>query len=72
MGAMLVAAIHLRHRTFTAAMLAGAPAGEVESRVRDVTAEAFGRVAAAFPELAAGRVGPISRGRARRPSAGGR
>lgn len=55
MGAMLVAAIHLRHRTFTAAVLAGVPADEVEDRVREITAEALGRVGAAFPELAAGR-----------------
>jgi AcrR family transcriptional regulator len=51
MAAMLVAAIHLRHRTFVAAVLADARLDEVERRVRRAAAEAFGRVAAAFPDL---------------------
>jgi AcrR family transcriptional regulator len=55
MAAMLVAAVHLRHRKFTAAVLADVPPEEVERRVRSLAAEVLGRVAVAFPELDARR-----------------
>ena len=61
MGAMLVAAIHLRHRTFTAAVLAGAPAGEVEDRVRESRrrpSAAWARPSRSSPRHVASRAWP--------------
>jgi len=54
MAAMLAAAVQLRHRTLAGALLEGAPAAEVEARVRAVVGEALGRIAAAFPDLNTG------------------
>lgn len=51
MAAMIVAAMQLRHRVLARAMLERAAADEVERRVRALVAEAFGRVATAFPDL---------------------
>jgi AcrR family transcriptional regulator len=51
MAAMLACAVQLRHRTLAGALLEGAPAEEVERRVRAVVAEALVRVATAFPDL---------------------
>jgi AcrR family transcriptional regulator len=51
MAAMLVSAMHLRHRVMSAAVLEGAPLEEVRRRVDAVAREAVGRVAAAFPDL---------------------
>ena len=53
MGATLAGAIHLRQRTFAAAVLAGAPPEEVERRVRAICAEALGRATVAFPSSSA-------------------
>lgn len=65
MAAMLTAAALLRHATLASSVLEGLPAAEVERRVRAVVAEAFGRVAAAFPDLDV-RAGPGREGGARR------
>lgn len=51
MAAMLVAAMHLRHRTLAEAVLAEQPPEAVEARVRAVAAEAMARVATAFGDL---------------------
>jgi AcrR family transcriptional regulator len=51
MAAMLVAAMHLRHRVMSAAVLEGEPLAEVRRRVEAVAREALARVAAAFPDL---------------------
>ena len=51
MAAMLVAAMHLRHRTMAAAILDGRPPREIRRRVTAISRESINRVAAAFPEL---------------------
>ncbi len=51
MAAMLVGVIHLRYQTLAAAVLAEAPAVEVERRVRAIVAEGMARVGRAFPDL---------------------
>lgn len=51
MAMMLVAVMHERHRVMAEAVLACAPAAEVQQRVREFSVEAVGRVAAAFPDL---------------------
>jgi AcrR family transcriptional regulator len=51
MAAMLVAAMHLRHRVMSAAVLEGAALDDVRRRIDAVAREALGRVAAAFPDL---------------------
>ncbi len=51
MAAMLVGVIDLRYETLAAAVLAEAPAAEVERRVRAVVGEGMERVARAFPDL---------------------
>jgi AcrR family transcriptional regulator len=55
MAAMLVGVIGLRYETIAAAVLAEAPADEVERRVRAVVGEGMARVARAFPDLDRGR-----------------
>lgn len=51
LAAMVVGAMGLRERTYSAAILEGAPPAEVEARVRRVVDEAFGRIAAAFADV---------------------
>lgn len=50
LAAMVIAAMGLRERTLSAAVMEGASARAVERRVRAVVDEAFDRIAAAFPE----------------------
>jgi AcrR family transcriptional regulator len=66
MAAMLTAAALLRHATLASSVLEGLPAAEVERRVRAVVTEAFGRVAAAFPDLDL-RAGPGREGQGPAP-----
>jgi AcrR family transcriptional regulator len=51
LAALIVAAMNLRARTMTAAMLARLSARTVERRVRAVVDEAFGRLAVAFADI---------------------
>lgn len=55
MAAMLMAAMHLRHRVMAQAVLDGLPVEEVRRRVTAISVESIGRVAAAFPDLDARR-----------------
>jgi AcrR family transcriptional regulator len=49
LAAMVIAVMGLREQELSAAMLAAAPARQVERRVRAVVDEAFGRLAHAYP-----------------------
>lgn len=51
MAMMLVAVMHERHRTMARAVMERRPAAEIQQRVREVSVEAMGRIAAAFPDL---------------------
>ena len=51
LAATIVAALHLRDRTLRAAMAEGAPAAEVERRVRAVVEDVFGRLATAYADV---------------------
>jgi hypothetical protein len=51
MASMIIAAMGLRARTLTAAMLAGLSARTVERRVRAVVDESFERLALAFADV---------------------
>lgn len=51
MAMMLVAVMHERHRTMAEAVLGGLPVAEIQRRVRELSVEGMGRIAAAYPDL---------------------